>query len=80
MPDFSDDYKEVDYKHEDYESIKSYMLSQGGECSVNDIKKYSGAHPLRIYPTLFRMEKIKEIEVVEQTTFGAPMQVRLIKE
>ncbi|BDC06870.1 hypothetical protein [Phocaeicola vulgatus] len=70
----------VDYNESDYESIKSYMLSQGGECSVNDIKKYSGAHPLRIYPTLFRMEKIKEIEVVEQTTFGAPMQVRLIKE
>lgn len=32
--DFSDDYKEVDYNHEDYESIKNYMQSQGGECSV----------------------------------------------
>ena len=40
--DFSDDYKEVDYNHEDYESIKNYMQSQGGECSVKNIKKCSG--------------------------------------
>jgi len=54
--DFSDDYKEVDYNHEDYESIKNYMQSQGGECSVKNIKK-----------------------VIEQTLFGAPLQVRLKK-
>ena len=69
--DFSDDYKEVDYNHEDYESIKNYMQSQGGECSVKNIKKCSGAHPLRIYPVLFRMEKENELEVIEQTLFGA---------
>lgn len=73
----SDDYKEVDYNHEDYESIKNYMQSQGGECSVKNIKKCSGAHPLRIYPVLFRMEKENELEVIEQTLFGAPLQVRL---
>lgn len=76
---FSDDYKEVDYNHEDYESIKNYMQSQGGECSVKNIKKCSGAHPLRIYPVLFRMEKENELEVIEQTLFGAPLQVRLKK-
>lgn len=75
----SDDYKEVDYNHEDYESIKNYMQSQGGECSVKNIKKCSGAHPLRIYPVLFRMEKENELEVIEQTLFGAPLQVRLKK-
>lgn len=77
MYDYFNDYEEVDYNPQDYEHIRNYLISQGGKCSVDNIKQYSGAHPLRIYPTLFRMEKGKEIEVEEQTTFGAPVVVRL---
>jgi len=69
----------MDYAKIDHDKILNYIETKGGTCPVNDIREYSGADKLRVYPMLQRMEINKEIEVLERGWFGCPLTVRKLR-
>lgn len=70
----------MDYAKIDHDKILNYIGIKGGTCSVDDIREYSGANKLRVYPMLQRMEMGEEIEVLEQGWLGAPLIVKMRSE
>lgn len=67
----------MNYEELDLQAILNYIARRGGECSVNDIIRYSGANKLRIYPILCKLELNGKIEVTAHEMFGAPQRVRI---
>ena len=69
---------QANYKQQDLNKILSY-LKENSISSVDAIIQESGAEPLRVYPILFELIQEKVIRVVEETGWGAPMKVELMK-
>lgn len=67
----------MDYAKIDHDKILNYIEIKGGTCSVKDIREYSGADKLRVYPMLQCMEMDGEIEVLEHGWFGDPLIVKM---
>lgn len=68
----------MNYKEIDREKVKNYIASKGGECSVKDIMKESGAEQLRVYALLFEEKLAGHIEYVKASALGAPEIVKLV--
>lgn len=66
----------MDYAKIDHDKILNYLEIKDGICSVNDIREYSGADKVRVYPMLQHMEISGEIEVLERGWLGCPLTVK----
>ncbi len=67
----------MNYEERDMYRIIDYVISAGGDASVDDIITYSGAEKLRIYPLIFKMKLDGIITVTETNMWGAPTRIRL---
>jgi hypothetical protein len=65
------------YKQRDREAILSYLKGKDA-VTVADIKEYSGAEWLRVYPILTELELEGKLKVLEQSELGSPISVTLI--
>lgn len=68
----------MDYKQLDLNRILLYLQSHPIS-TVETIVQESGAEPLRVYPLLFELAQEKKIRIVEETTWGAPLKVELMR-
>ena len=68
----------MNYKEIDREKIMSYIASKGGECSVADIMRESGAEQLRVYTLLFEESLAGRVAYVKESKLGAPEVVKLV--
>ena len=68
----------MNYKQQDRERILSYLNTQP-VCTVDAIIQESGAERLRVYPILFELSLEKRIRVVEESEWGAPVKVELMR-
>lgn len=71
--------KEMDYKEIDRKLILEYIEKQGGQCSVQDIIKNSGAEKLRVYPILFEEVQSARLTVLEEENLGSPKIIKLLR-
>lgn len=69
---------QANYKQQDLNKILSF-LKEYPISSVDAIIQESGAEPQRVYPLLFELVQEKVIRVVEETGWGAPVKVELMK-
>ena len=69
---------QANYKQQDLNKILSY-LKENSISSVDAIIQESGAEPLRVYPIFFELIQEKVIRIVEETGWGAPVKVELMK-
>ena len=65
-------------KQLDRDRILDYLDTHPVSC-VDVIIQESGAEPLRVYPLLFELVQEKVIRVVEETGWGIPAKVELMK-
>lgn len=70
--------KNMNYKEKDTKSILAYLETVGGESSVDEIIKQSGAEKLRVYPILFELEQRGVVRRTKTTMWGAIDRVKLI--
>lgn len=63
-------------KEQDRKRIYDFLKGKV-EVSVNDIRLYSGADRLRVYPLLFEEEQLGYIHVIQRDNMGAPTIVAL---
>lgn len=68
----------MNYANLDRLKIVDYLERCGNEASVVDIIAYSGAEKLRVYSLITKMELNGEIEILEKTSFGAPMYIKIV--
>ena len=68
----------MDYKQLDLNRILLYLQSHPIS-TVEAIVQESGAEPLRVYPLLFELAQAKKIRIVEETAWGAPLKVELMR-
>lgn len=68
----------MNYKERDRKLIMEYMATRGGEVSVEDIIRESGAEKLRVYPILFEEEQAGHVKVTDREWMGAAERVKLI--
>ena len=69
---------QANYKQQDLNKILSY-LKENSISSVDAIIQESGAESLRVYPILFELIQEKVIRVLEETGWGTPVKVELMK-
>ena len=69
---------QTNYKQLDLNRILLYLQSHPIS-TVEAIVQESGAEPLRVYPLLFELAQEKKIRIVEETTWGAPLKVELMR-
>lgn len=67
----------MNYEELDMYRIIDYVISVGGDASVDDIITFSGAEKLRVYPLIFKMKLDGVITVTETNMWGAPTRIRL---
>lgn len=68
----------IDYKEQDRKKILDFLVSRGGEASVDTLIAYSGAEKMRVYPILFEETQAGHIHVLELSQMGAPERVALM--
>lgn len=68
----------MNYANLDRLKILDYLEKCGNEASVVDIIAYSGAEKLRVYSLITKMELNGEIEILEKTSFGAPLYIKIV--
>ena len=68
--------EEMTNKEKDIAAILNYLQDKKS-VTVEEIKKESGAEPVRVYPILFELEEKNVIEVLEREGLGAARIVRL---
>lgn len=69
---------QTNYKQQDRNCILTYLETHPIS-SVDAIIQESRAEPLRVYPILFELIQEKVIRVLEETGWGAPVKVELMK-
>lgn len=69
--------EDMNLKEKDTAAIVNY-LQEKKVASVDDIKKESGADPMRVFPILFELEHGHVIEVVQRESLGAAQMVKLL--
>ena len=69
---------QTNYKQLDLNRILLYLQSHPIS-TVEAIVQESGAEPLRVYPLLFELAQEKKIRIVEETGWGAPLKVELMR-
>ena len=69
---------QTNHKQLDLNRILLYLQSHPIS-TVEAIVQESGAEPLRVYPLLFELAQEKKIRIVEETTWGAPLKVELMR-
>ena len=69
---------QTNYKQIDLNRILRY-LKEHPISTVEAIMQESGAEPLRVYPLLFELAQEKKIRRVEETGWGAPLKVELMR-
>lgn len=68
----------MNYANLDRLKILDYLEKCGNEASVVDIIVYSGAEKLRVYSLITKMELNGEIKILEKTSFGAPLYIKIV--
>lgn len=68
----------MNYANLDRLKILDYLERCGNEASVADIIAYSGAEKLRVYSLITKMELNGEIKILEKTSFGAPLYIKIV--
>ena len=68
----------TNYKQLDLNRILLYLQSHPIS-TVEAIMQESGAEPLRVYPLLFELAQAKKIRRVEETGWGTPLKVELMR-
>lgn len=68
----------INYKLRDRNYILTYLETHPIS-SVDAIIQDRGAEPLRVYPILFELIQEKVIRVLEETGWGTPVKVELMK-
>jgi len=68
----------INYKQQDRDCILIYLVTHPIS-TVDAIIQESGTEPLRVYPILFEFIQKKILRVVEETGWGIPAKVELMK-
>ena len=69
--------EDMNLKEKDTAAIVNYLQDKKVS-SVDEIKKESGADPMRVFPILFELEHGHVIEVVQRESLGAAQMVKLL--
>ncbi len=68
---------EIDFAKLDHDRLIEYLKMCGGRCLVKDIIKDSVVEKLRVYSLLAKMSIDREIRVLNESNWGAPIEIAL---